>query len=102
MSKPFVARKETGSSRWGKHDESHINITKNRKFVSFLDESIPPLGESDLPVCGVLNLLDLKPHSPHVSPCSHHLRKPINIQEKGNNQPLIKMNERGLNNRATR
>lgn len=77
ISKPFVAREESGSSWWGKHDESHINITKNRKFVSFLDESIPPLGESDLPIGCVLNLFDRKLHSPHISPVLTINKKPI-------------------------
>ena len=39
-SSPFIAGEETNSPRWRKHDESYFNITKNRKFVGFLDKPI--------------------------------------------------------------
>lgn len=66
-SRPLISREETDSSRWGKHDESDINITENRKFISFLDKPISPFWEGDLPIGGVLNFLDLKLNPPHLS-----------------------------------
>lgn len=66
-SSPFVSREEADSSRRGEHDESHINITEDRKFISFLDKPISPFWESDLPICCVLNPLDLHLHSSHIS-----------------------------------
>lgn len=66
-SRPFIAREETKSTRWRKHDESYINITEDREFVGFFDEAIPPFRESDLPVGCILNPLDLKLHSSHFS-----------------------------------
>lgn len=65
FSRPFIAGEETDSPRWRKHDESYINVTKNRKFIGFLDKPISSFWESNLPICCVFNSLYLKLHSPH-------------------------------------
>lgn len=63
---PFVWEL-TNSTSGRKDDESNINITEDRKLMSFLDKSPSSLWESDLPACYILNLLDLSLHSPHIS-----------------------------------
>lgn len=62
---PCVTGEDADPSRRGEHDEGDINITKHRKLVGFLNQSISSLGESDLPICSVLYFLDLELHSPH-------------------------------------
>lgn len=68
--KPSVSCEDANSARRGKHDEGNIDIAENRKFIGFLYKAISSLGESDLPVCCVLDFLDLKLHSTHYNLCS--------------------------------
>lgn len=49
----------------GEHDEKDFSVTKNSKFFSFLENTISSLGVSDLPVCGVFDLLDLNLSTTH-------------------------------------
>lgn len=48
------------------HDNGNLSITENGEFLSFLEKPISPLRESDLPVCCVLNPLDLDLSSSHI------------------------------------
>lgn len=47
------------------YDDSNLRITKNRQFVCLLEQSHPPLGEGNLSVCWILNLLQLYFSTPH-------------------------------------
>lgn len=40
---PSSARKMANPTRWREHDKSNINVTKDGKFISFLNEPIPTL-----------------------------------------------------------
>jgi len=57
-------------SSWRENDESNLGITKNRKFKGLLQQPIAPLGEGNLPACGVL-------YAPHLSLSSHHFYTPL-------------------------
>lgn len=43
----------------GEDDEGHVSIAKNGEFLSFLEESSPPLGEGHLPRRRVVDFPDL-------------------------------------------
>ena len=49
------------------NDESNLSITKHRKFMSFLEQTIPPLRESNLPVDLVLYSSQFHSSPPHTS-----------------------------------
>jgi len=57
-------------SSWRENDKSNLSITENRKFKGLLQQPIAPLGEGNLPACGVL-------YAPHLSFSSHHLYTPL-------------------------
>lgn len=52
------------SSR-GDHDNRDMSITKNTELIGLLEQPFSSLRVSDLPVCCVLNLLDLDRPSSH-------------------------------------
>lgn len=49
----------------GEDNEGNFSITKNRKFISFLQESISPLAEGHLTIRCVFDPFDLNLSSPH-------------------------------------
>lgn len=57
-------------------DQSNFGITKNRKLIGLLEQPIPPLWKSNLPVDLVLNPLQLDSPSPHVVCQSSKVPKP--------------------------
>lgn len=63
-------------SSTGEDDESDLGVAQHGELVSFLQQTVPPLGEGHLAVDLVLDPLQLNPPSPHpLTPTKKKKRK---------------------------
>lgn len=65
------------ATRGREHDQSNINVTKDGKLISLLNESISTLGECNLAICVVFYSLYLQFNATHLD-----LASPISMHEK--------------------